>query len=81
METSTRRRRTWRPSAGSMSRAIQESPMNIDEQNGILAQLNEDLEAHLKSCSQQTAALNGQVAIVRDDLIVVIIIIEAVGIR
>merc|ERR1719238_1702697 len=57
--------------------AIQHSQAMIDQQNVILAQLNADLEAHLKSCAQQLAILDAQIAIVQDDLNVVKTIISA----
>jgi len=56
---------------------IQESQMNIDEQNAILAELNEQLDAHLLSCAKQIAIIKAQIAIVEDDLKVVKTIIEA----
>merc|ERR1719456_981777 len=57
--------------------AIQHSQMIIDQQNALMAQLNYDLDMHLKSCAEQLAVLDAQIAIVKDDLAVVKTIISA----
>jgi len=62
---------------GSYVSAIQHSQMIIDQQNVLLAQLNEDLEAHLRSCAKQISIVQAQIDIVADDLKVVKTIIAA----
>merc|ERR1719163_1197585 len=57
--------------------AIQHSQAMIDQQTVLLAQLNADLDAHLKSCAQQLAVIDAQIAIVAEDLRIVKIIISA----